>query len=67
MRIGNQLGIRDIWISQLLADKHYLPSTQKKKGPFNGGNKGIKGKGWKGSHGMKEGVGMAVRIMGRTG
>lgn len=64
MRIGNQLGRRGIRISHVWAEKHYLPSMQKKKGPFNGGSKGIKGKGWKGT---KEGVGMAGRLMGRTG
>ena len=67
MKSDHQLGIRDIWIRHVWADKHYLPSMQKMKGPFNGGSKGIKGKGWEGSHGMNEGVGMAVRLMGRTG
>ena len=64
MRSGHQLGIRGIGISHVWAEKHSLPSMQKKKGPFNGGSKGIKGKGWKG---RKEGVGMAIRLMGRTG
>lgn len=62
MRIEIQLGNGDIWISHVLTDKHCLSCRRE-----NDGNKGIEGKGWKGSQAMKEHAEMAVRFMGRTG